>query len=148
MEKVSSEWIKEYACKILDPDGWDRKNFDYSFNKEKITRREFERRLIGSTIQGTPCPRVLLRGGIKEEKLNWHKLPKERKILGELDGFCKGAIENLNNLREELKTIEDAVDILNPSGQFMLNLNGTELWVRKLQTNYNGILGSLRKLLK
>ena len=50
MKKVSSEWIKEYNCKIYDPDGWDRKNFEYSFNEEKITRKEFERRLLFSTI--------------------------------------------------------------------------------------------------
>jgi len=42
IKKVSSEWIKEYDCKIIDPDGWDRKNYDYSFNIEKITRKEFE----------------------------------------------------------------------------------------------------------
>ena len=52
MKKISSEWIKEYNVKILDPDGWDRKNYDYSFNKEKITREEFERRLVRSTVQG------------------------------------------------------------------------------------------------
>ena len=51
MKKVSSEWIKEYNVKILDPDGWDRKNYDYSFNKEKITRKEFERRLVLSTVR-------------------------------------------------------------------------------------------------
>jgi len=51
MKKVSSKWIKEYNCKIFDPDGWDRTNYDYSFNKEKITRKEFENRLIFSTIQ-------------------------------------------------------------------------------------------------
>jgi len=50
--KVSSEWLKEYNIKILDPDGWDRspKNWDYSFNKEKITRREFEMRVCLSTV--------------------------------------------------------------------------------------------------
>jgi hypothetical protein len=51
MKKVSSEWIKEYNVKILDPDGWDRTNYDYSFNKEEITRKGFERRLMFSTIQ-------------------------------------------------------------------------------------------------
>lgn len=35
MKKTSLEWIKEYDCKILDPDGWDRHNYNYSFNKEK-----------------------------------------------------------------------------------------------------------------
>ena len=52
IKKISSEWIKEYDCKIIDYDGWDRKNYDYSFNEEKITREEFERRLMGSTILG------------------------------------------------------------------------------------------------
>ena len=51
VKKVSSEWIKEKHCEIVDPDGWDRTNYDYSFNKEKITHEEFERRLMLSTIQ-------------------------------------------------------------------------------------------------
>ena len=51
MKKVSSEWMKEKNCEIVDPDGWDRTNYDYSFNKEKITHEEFERRLMLSTIQ-------------------------------------------------------------------------------------------------
>jgi len=61
MKKVSSEWIKEYDCKIIDPDGWDRKNYDYSFNIEKITRKEFEFRLLTSTILG-----FFKKGGIKK----------------------------------------------------------------------------------
>ena len=52
MKKTSSEWIKEYDCEIVDPDGWDRTNYDYSFNEEKITRKEFELRLVRSTILG------------------------------------------------------------------------------------------------
>jgi|688.fasta_scaffold761113_3 hypothetical protein len=47
----SSEWIKQYGYIILDPDGWDRTNFDYSFNKELITKEEFEKRLSESTCQ-------------------------------------------------------------------------------------------------
>ena len=50
IKKTSSEWIKEYDCKIVDPDGWDGKNYNYSFNIEKITRKEFEFRLVTSTI--------------------------------------------------------------------------------------------------
>lgn len=64
IKKVSSEWIKEYNIKILDPDGWDRKNYDYSFNQEKIDRQEFERRLVHSTIQGS------IRGIIYKDKLS------------------------------------------------------------------------------
>ena len=49
--KTSAEWVKGYNVHILDPDGWDRKNYNYSFNEEKITRKEFEKRLIFSTIK-------------------------------------------------------------------------------------------------
>ena len=36
---------------VLDHDGWDRANFDYSWNKEKITMAEFQRRLAMSTVR-------------------------------------------------------------------------------------------------
>lgn len=53
-KKTSKEWLalipKKYNLKIIDPDGWNRTNYDYSFNKEKITREEFEKRLSFSTI--------------------------------------------------------------------------------------------------
>ena len=55
MEKrTSNEWLsmapKEWKLVILDPDGWDRKNYDYSFNEELITKDEFMNRVIHSTI--------------------------------------------------------------------------------------------------
>ena len=50
--KTSEEWKKELYPNtiILDPDGWDRKNFYQSWD-EPITKEEFERRLRESTIQ-------------------------------------------------------------------------------------------------
>lgn len=54
-KKTSKEWLELIGpssdLKILDPDGWDRTNYDYSFNEEKIEREEFEKRLMVSTIQ-------------------------------------------------------------------------------------------------
>ena len=51
-EKTSKEWLKNLSnIEVLDPDGWDRSNFDYSFNKEKITEEEFNKRLMTSTIR-------------------------------------------------------------------------------------------------
>lgn len=48
--KTSAEWLKQYPdYQILDPDGWDRSNFDYSFKVEKIMKEEFEKRLFEST---------------------------------------------------------------------------------------------------
>ena len=52
-KKTSKEWSKKFKIRlgheILDPDGWDRKNFDYSFYEEKITREEFNKRMMYST---------------------------------------------------------------------------------------------------
>lgn len=50
MLRTSAEWLKEYPYKILDADGWDRTNYDFSFNKEAITREEFINRIAHSTI--------------------------------------------------------------------------------------------------
>lgn len=50
--KTSKEWkeLPEFNhITIMDPDGWDRKNYDYSFNVEKITLEEFNKRLIQCT---------------------------------------------------------------------------------------------------
>lgn len=70
MKKTSSEWIKEYDCRIIDPDGWDRINYDYSFNKEKITRKEFELRLVRSTILGFVFKnKILYKDKYKRDKI-------------------------------------------------------------------------------
>jgi len=54
--KTSEEWLKIYQddkpnFKILDPDGWDRANYHYSFHVEKITNLEFINRLLISTVR-------------------------------------------------------------------------------------------------
>ncbi len=49
--KTSEEWSKEEpSVKILDPDGWDRSNFQFSWHEEKISKEEFLRRRMLSTI--------------------------------------------------------------------------------------------------
>ena len=50
-KKTSAEWQVTYESTILDPDGWDRSNFDYSWNKEKITYKEFVARAMRSTVR-------------------------------------------------------------------------------------------------
>lgn len=50
IKKTSAEWSKEHPeIIILDPDGWDRENFDYSWSEELITEAEFNRRSVYST---------------------------------------------------------------------------------------------------
>lgn len=51
--KTSEEWAAIFTdVKILDPDGWDRTNFEYSFKQEKISMEEYKRRLMSSTVKG------------------------------------------------------------------------------------------------
>lgn len=50
--RTSDQWQILCNIKVLDPDGWDRSRFQYSWYEEKISREEFERRLAFSTIEG------------------------------------------------------------------------------------------------
>jgi hypothetical protein len=52
MKKTSQDWMTEFGDMILDPDGWDRSNFDQSWN-ELITREEYISRRTQSTTQST-----------------------------------------------------------------------------------------------
>lgn len=53
--KTSVEWeakgLKTHGLIILDPDGWDRQNFQFSYREELITKEEFKKRAMISTIQ-------------------------------------------------------------------------------------------------
>lgn len=56
-KRTSEDWIGEPEFEnytVLDPDGWDRKNFDYSWYAEMITKKEFNRRLAMSTVNYVP----------------------------------------------------------------------------------------------
>lgn len=48
--RSSPEWSSRLRVTILDADGWDRMNFQESWN-EKITQNEFNERMIRSTVQ-------------------------------------------------------------------------------------------------
>ncbi len=55
-KKTSEEWIKEipaeFKFKLLDPDGWDRGDgWQYEFHEQLITKEEFKKRLMTSTVQ-------------------------------------------------------------------------------------------------
>lgn len=48
--RTSSEWQSMRGDVIMDPDGWDRRNYEFSFYKEKISLSEYEHRLSLSTM--------------------------------------------------------------------------------------------------
>lgn len=52
--KTSAEWCDEFKDVIIDPDGWDRKNFEHSFREELVDKQEYLKRLRMSTTQVTP----------------------------------------------------------------------------------------------
>lgn len=48
---TSAEWQKLYPNQVVfDPAGWDRSNYDYSWNVEQITLEEYKNRLVRSTV--------------------------------------------------------------------------------------------------
>jgi len=55
--KTSEKWaniLLQDGEMILDPDGWDRENFQYSFFEEMINEEEFRRRMLFSTVVLAP----------------------------------------------------------------------------------------------
>ena len=56
VEKTSQEWYDELRktenIVIMDPDGWDRTNYKYSFTEELITKEKFNERLSRSSVKG------------------------------------------------------------------------------------------------
>ena len=58
--KTSQQWCSlvpaKYQLSIMDPDGWDRQNWHYSYFEELISFDEFMMRVCNSTIsfRGTP----------------------------------------------------------------------------------------------
>lgn len=50
--KTSKDWKNELypTVTILDPDGWDRTNLEWSYNEELVTQDEFKKRFMRSTI--------------------------------------------------------------------------------------------------
>jgi hypothetical protein len=56
MMKTSQAWYEELQAlypdfMVMDPDGWDRRNYQYSWHEELITNEEFEKRVGRSTWQ-------------------------------------------------------------------------------------------------
>lgn len=50
IKRTSAEWHQlKPDLIVFDPDGWDRKNYQYSWNEELITEEEYNNRLIQLT---------------------------------------------------------------------------------------------------
>lgn len=50
--KTSQDWQQEFPDVIVcDPDGWNRKDYNFSWHQELIPLNEYQRRLLYSTCQ-------------------------------------------------------------------------------------------------
>ncbi len=51
--KTSQEWYQDIkdTTQVLDPDGWNRKDFQYSWYEELISHSEFNNRVMNSTVR-------------------------------------------------------------------------------------------------
>jgi hypothetical protein len=81
--KTSEEWSKNSSVIILDPDGWDRCNFQFSWYEEKITFEEFEMRTFISTCQRKTANSILAEETHTDFYKKYCDKPQD-KFLGEL----------------------------------------------------------------
>ena len=50
IKKTSQQWQEDnIETIVLDPDGWDRQNYQYSWFEEEITLEEYNSRVFKST---------------------------------------------------------------------------------------------------
>jgi hypothetical protein len=93
--KTSEEWQKQFPnTKVLDPDGWDRKNYQYSWFEEKITLAEYTTRLSRSTVYG-----IILKEEPKQESFVEKMIPLQLKYnLAMLDVMKQETLEEVKDL--------------------------------------------------
>ena len=103
--KTSEEWQKQFPnTKVLDPDGWDRKNYQYSWFEEKITLVEYTTRLYKSSGQCLVTQ--------EEDKQEESLITLKKEVINGLNELLKlnNSIGNFGKPQEESKqeTLEEA----------------------------------------
>ena len=48
IKKTSIEWVALSDYIVVEPTGWNQRDFDYYFHEEKITKEQFNERLYNS----------------------------------------------------------------------------------------------------
>lgn len=85
--KTSEEWQENCLVKVIDPDGWDRMNYQYSWYEEKITKREFEKRLMVSTLECANISNIW----IAEDKIKEAISANNEKWIEKIERIINGA---------------------------------------------------------
>jgi chromosome segregation ATPase len=100
--KKSQYWLEEKIKEtpgfvLLDPDGWNRLDFNFSW-EEEITKEEFENRLLHST-------------SIIDKNMNPVEKQLEQKIK-ELTNEIENAEQEINHLEDEIARHDRTKEIL------------------------------------
>ncbi len=79
---TSADWCRalEINPAHMDPDGWDRANYEQSFCQEKITRQEFNSRLMMSSLWETAslyCGMESERGKQLRDLEDWKRIREQ-----------------------------------------------------------------------
>jgi hypothetical protein len=146
--KTSEEWQKQFPnTKVLDSDGWDRKNYQYSWFEEKITLAEYTTRLHKSSVQGL-IPQEPKQETTLEEAaclnlgydfqtwLTIHSKDKSTQIYTEVVNWCKGAkwqqersYSDIKLFAEELKDKIDSFEYFVNQQSYILDY--INIWYEK-----------------
>jgi hypothetical protein len=89
IKRTSAEWqLLKPETIVLDSDGWDRKNYEYSWGQEMITESEYNNRLFRSTsITGYKA------------KMEFDKIPIKRGCSNR-QCFCTGKCNEIIGYRD------------------------------------------------
>lgn len=171
IKKTSQHWYaeipRELGFVIYDPDGWDRQNYEFSFNQELITKEEFMKRTFGSTVLSnknaheffmkweTENPTPKKRWFLSDTHFNDNRFNVFYRPFTTLEEQHKTIIENWNKLiqpDDEVYHIGD-VAIDDDGLKFMDQLNGYKILImgnyddprdkKLLQSKFNQIHNSL-----
>lgn len=93
---TGSVWHSIDSVKILDPDGFDRKDYDWSFNSELLTFTEYSFRKMMSTVMG-------LKQTNTEESALIDKVSKLGDPINHLDDLLDSAYEGIFNTLVDFK---------------------------------------------
>jgi hypothetical protein len=130
--KTSEEWQNIYIrTKVLDPDGWDRRNFQYSWFEELISLEEYQKRTSMSTVSTT------MKIEVKQERTAYKLISK---YYGNKTAKRSGVklINHIDEGIEILKSINASQDTIDAYCLHPI-LQSDEDFISNLNLNFEGI---------
>lgn len=104
--KSSEDWQKLYPeIKVLDPDGWDRKNFENSWN-ELISFKEYNNRIMYSTCKGIMNHPLIDRHSTTVKEIDYEKMIELHDKLISQNSLNSNFLEHCARAMSDIEYIE------------------------------------------